>query len=74
MSYDAELPGPALEGRRTVADILPQTHTKPLEDRFAAGTMLRATCQRRMQTAWLPPADRANPIELLIENSQGRMQ
>ena len=53
---------------------LPQTHTRPLEERVAAGKALRQQCPRQSQADWTPPADRADPVELLIENSQGRME
>jgi len=52
---------------------LPQTHTGPLDERIAAGKALRPQCSRKSHAEWSPPADRADPVELLIENSQGRM-
>jgi uncharacterized protein (DUF2252 family) len=59
---------------RLVGDILPQTHVQPLADRYAAGKALRENCPRSTQAEWRPPADRADPVELLIANSQGRME
>ncbi len=53
---------------------LPQTHTLRLEERIAAGKSLRQGCSRSAHAAWNPPADRADPIDLLIKNSQGRME
>jgi len=53
---------------------LPQTHTLGLEERMAAGKALRQQCARKAHASWDPPADRADPVELLIENSQGRIE
>jgi uncharacterized protein (DUF2252 family) len=53
---------------------LRQTHTSPLEERVAAGRALRQQCPRQSQAEWNPPAGRADPVDLLIENSRGRME
>jgi uncharacterized protein (DUF2252 family) len=53
---------------------LPQTHTTRLDERIATGKTLRKRCSRKSQAQWSPPADRADPIELLIENSRGRLE
>ena len=53
---------------------LPQTHTLRPEERLEAGKSLRQNCSRRSQGEWTPPADRFDPIGLLIENSQGRLE
>ena len=53
---------------------LPQTHTLRLEERIAAGKTLRQKCPRQSQAAWNPPAERSNPVDLLIENSRGRIE
>ncbi len=53
---------------------LPQTHILRPEERVDAGRALRQQCSRASQAAWHPPADRADPIDLLVENSQGRME
>jgi uncharacterized protein (DUF2252 family) len=74
MSEETEQPNEAQRERKTVADILPQTHIEPLAERFAAGKALRTKCPRSAQAEWQPPADRADPVDLLIENSQGRME
>jgi hypothetical protein len=74
MSDEAELPSPAQTERKTVADILPQTHVEPLAERIVAGKALRGNCLRSKQAEWQPPADRADPVELLIQDSQGRME
>ena len=53
---------------------LEQTHTRSVDERMAAGKELRTQCSRKAQAAWNPPADRADPIDLLIENSKGRIR
>jgi uncharacterized protein (DUF2252 family) len=53
---------------------LPQTHNSPVADRLARGKALRDRCSRKMQAEWKPPAKRAKPIDLLIENSRGRLE
>jgi uncharacterized protein (DUF2252 family) len=56
------------------AEPLPQTHVQPLAERTKAGKSLRERCPRKQQGQWQPPADRADPIDLLIENSKGRVE
>jgi len=53
---------------------LPQTHTLPVEQRMQAGKALRKVCPRKSQAIWEQSVDRPDPIDLLIENSQGRME
>jgi len=53
---------------------LPQTHTGQRDERIAAGKALRKQCSRKSHAEWSPSADRADPIDLLIENSRGRME
>jgi uncharacterized protein (DUF2252 family) len=53
---------------------LPQTHNSPVADRMARGKALRERSPRKAQAEWKPPAKRADPIELLIENCQGRIE
>jgi uncharacterized protein (DUF2252 family) len=50
---------------------------KPVPSRdelLAAGRSLRAKCPRKLHAEWTPPADRAEPVRLLEESSQGRIQ
>jgi uncharacterized protein (DUF2252 family) len=54
--------------------VLPQSHNSPVADRLALGKALRDQCSRKSQAEWKPPAKRADPIDLLIENSQGRIE
>jgi hypothetical protein len=54
--------------------LLPQTHTEPLETRIAVGKWLRERASRKSQTEWKPPTNRPDPVGLLIENSQGRLE
>jgi uncharacterized protein (DUF2252 family) len=50
------------------------THTLRLEERLAKGKALRDVAARKAQSEWIPPHNRADPIDLLIENSRGRME
>lgn len=60
--------------RLTKAPIPVQTHTLPVEERRARGKALRDVVSRIAQAEWNPPANRSDPIELLIENSKGRIE
>ena len=53
---------------------LPQSHNSPVADRMARGKALRERSPRKAQAEWKPPAKRADPIDLLIENSRGRLE
>jgi hypothetical protein len=53
---------------------LKQTHTLRLEERLAAGKALRDRATRKSHAEWNPPDNRPDPVDLLIENSQGRME
>jgi uncharacterized protein (DUF2252 family) len=53
---------------------LEQTHQLRLGERIAAGKALRERASRKAQGEWKPPENRPDPIDLLIENSQGRME
>jgi uncharacterized protein (DUF2252 family) len=56
------------------AQIPPQTHILRTEERLAKGKTLREKTSRKSQAEWKPPVDRANPIDLLIESSKGRVE
>jgi hypothetical protein len=58
----------------TKAPIPMQTHTLRVEERIAKGKALREVTSRKNQMEWNAPAKRTDPIDLLIENSQGRME
>ena len=58
----------------TKAPIPVQTHTLRVEERIAKGKALRDVAARQAQKEWKPPAHRADPVDLLIENSKGRME
>ncbi|MBP1703890.1 MAG: hypothetical protein H6Q38_2997, partial [Chloroflexi bacterium] len=58
----------------TKAPIPVQTHTLRIEERMAKGKALRDVAARIAQKEWKPPANRADPVELLIESSKGRME
>jgi uncharacterized protein (DUF2252 family) len=53
---------------------LPQSHNSPVADRLARGKALRGLRSRKAQAEWKPPAKRADPIDLLIENCRGRIE
>ncbi len=56
------------------APIPEQTHTLKIEERLAKGKALREAATRKSQKEWKPPAQRADPVELLIDSSKGRME
>jgi uncharacterized protein (DUF2252 family) len=58
----------------TKAPIPVQTHTLRMGERMAKGKALRDVAARNQQSEWKPPANRADPVDLLIENSQGRIE
>src|SRR5512139_665248 len=58
----------------TKAPIPMQTHTLKHEERIAKGRALRDVTARKAQKEWALPVNRADPVELLIENSKGRLE
>jgi len=56
------------------APIPAQTHTLRVKERLAKGKALRDIAARQAQSEWKPPAKRADPVDLLIENSKGRRE
>lgn len=48
--------------------------SRPLAERVEMGTALRERCRRRDLAIWEAPADRPDPIDLLIESSTGRVE
>jgi uncharacterized protein (DUF2252 family) len=58
----------------TKAPIPVQTHTLRLEERIAKGKALRDVAARSAQKEWKAPAHRADPVDLLIESSKGRLE
>ena len=58
----------------TKAPIPVQTHTLQYNERYAKGKALRDVASRSTQNEWNPPSNRADPIDLLIENSEGRLE
>lgn len=53
---------------------IPQTHTLSIAERRALGKQARQQTPREAHAGWSPPPDRADPIDLLIANSQGRVE
>ncbi len=58
----------------TKTPIPAQTRTLKWEECIANGKALRETAARNAQQEWKPPAKRADPVDLLIKNSEGRME
>jgi len=58
----------------TKASVPLQTHTLKAEERLAKGKALRDVASRKAQKEWEPPANRPDPIDLLIESSKGRIE
>jgi uncharacterized protein (DUF2252 family) len=56
------------------APIPVQTHTLRVEERLAKGKALRDVASRKAHSEFKPPAKRLDPVDLLIENSLGRME
>ncbi len=50
------------------------THTLRLEERLARGKALRENTSRKAQKEWISPVNRADPVDLLIESSKGRLE
>jgi hypothetical protein len=48
-----------------------QTHP-PRAELVAMGKALRDKCPRTAHAVWQPPSDRPDPLELLVESSNGR--
>jgi uncharacterized protein (DUF2252 family) len=71
-SSESPTPDEALP-RLAKAPIPVQTHLLSAAERTAKGTALREVASRKEQKEWKPPANRADPVDLLIENSKGRM-
>jgi uncharacterized protein (DUF2252 family) len=51
-----------------------QRHSQPVPVRMADGKARRKTCARSSFASWSPAAFRADPIDLLIADSQDRME
>jgi uncharacterized protein (DUF2252 family) len=51
-----------------------QTHTLPVADRIALGRDLRARCERKSHAAWTAPANRRDPVDILIDQGKTRLQ
>jgi uncharacterized protein (DUF2252 family) len=51
-----------------------QTHLKAPAERRAMGKALRQQTLRAAHGEWRPPENRADPVDLLVENSKGRVE
>jgi uncharacterized protein (DUF2252 family) len=51
----------------------PQTHARPFQERADLGQALREKCKRGSHAEWQPPANRRDPIDVLIEQGKYRL-
>ncbi len=58
----------------TKAPIPVQTHKLRVPERLEKGKALRDKVSRKAQMEWKPPLNRRDPVEMLIENSRGRVE
>jgi uncharacterized protein (DUF2252 family) len=64
---------PSANGAHKVAQGWSWSPPTTLKERLAAGNALRQKCPRKSHAGWTPPTDRADPIAMLEESSQGRL-
>jgi uncharacterized protein (DUF2252 family) len=55
------------------AELPPQTHTLSIKERMKKGRALRERTARKQHAAWKAPADRRDPIEILIAQGKTRL-
>jgi uncharacterized protein (DUF2252 family) len=55
------------------AQLPEQSHGRPHAERRSAGKALRQSCPRSDVAAWKPSDRRADPVDLLVANSAGRL-
>jgi uncharacterized protein (DUF2252 family) len=58
----------------TKAPVPAKTHTLQPKERRSMGKVLRDVASRQAQSEFTPPANRADPVDLLIESSKGRLE
>jgi uncharacterized protein (DUF2252 family) len=46
----------------------------PRDERYEMGKQLRKSCPRSSHAQWKPPANRPDPVDLIIESDKGRIQ
>ena len=47
--------------------------SKTYQDRYAAGKELRQSCPRESHAKWKPPANRPDPVDLVLSSEKGRL-
>jgi uncharacterized protein (DUF2252 family) len=73
LSLPTKKPRPRTPDTLVTAQLPAQSHGRPHAERRAAGKALRQTCPRSDVARWKPAEQRADPVELLIANSAGRL-
>jgi len=58
----------------TKAPITVQAHIKRLDERMGKGKALREKALCQAQAEWELPAERPDPVDILIESSKGRLE
>lgn len=54
--------------------VMPQAHNlKTYDERYAAGKALREACPRKVHAGWKAPANRQDPVELVLASGKGRL-
>src|SRR5262249_8656389 len=66
-------PAPQFRPAFDPSESAPDISHAPLGQRYAAGKALRDKCPRRSHAGWKPPADRRDPVELVLEAEKGRL-
>ena len=66
--------GPQQPWLPTGAELRDQLFSRPTAERMAMGVALRERCKRSDLATWEPPADRPDPVDILVTSSKGRVE
>ena len=68
-------PSQSLQGlaQATAVQLEALTPHRSLAERYALGKRLREKVPRKEHAVWKPPADRPDPVQLVLEGNQGRI-
>jgi uncharacterized protein (DUF2252 family) len=58
----------------TSTELRDQLFSRPTAERMEMGVARRESCKRRDLATWEAPADRPDPVDILIESSKGRVE